>query len=160
MPYADAVHRREYERHRDRRAYDKWRYRTNPERRAKNIAAAKAQHASLMRTTTPQQRTARMRHFPSRSFVARRREHLRRRYRLTVEQWNARFDAQGSRCAICSATESGWKRGWHTDHDHGSGEVRGILCHLCNRTLGQLKDDPMRFQAFIDYLRGKPHPRP
>lgn len=66
---------------------------------------------------------------------------LRRKYGLTIQQWDERFRAQGSCCAICKATEPGTSRGWCTDHDHETGEVRGILCHRCNRLLGMLGDN-------------------
>lgn len=78
----------------------------------------------------------------------------RRKYGLTQEQWNALFAAQNSCCAICEAVESGSKRGWHTDHCHTSGRVRGILCHHCNFMVGNAKDNPERLEAAARYLRG------
>ena len=66
-------------------------------------------------------------------------QHLRK-YGITAAQWDAIFAAQGNQCGACRATEPGG-RGWHTDHDHNTGAVRGILCHRCNVTLGNLGDD-------------------
>lgn len=65
--------------------------------------------------------------------------HLKR-YGITSAEWDAMFEAQGRRCAACGSTEPNNKRGWHTDHDHNTGVVRGILCHHCNVTLGKLGD--------------------
>jgi len=149
MPYKDADKRSAYDKARDRRAYDKARYHNDPERRAYAIAKAKRARARLVARTTPQERTALMRHFPCRSPIKRRAEHIKKRYGMTIEAWEALFAAQGRCCAICKADESGWKRAWHTDHDHVTGKVRGILCHPCNRTLGRLEG---RLEAFVSYL--------
>ena len=60
---------------------------------------------------------------------------LKQTYGLTIVEWGKLFSAQGGRCAIClSTTTTG--RNWHTDHDHSTGKVRGILCHRCNTALG------------------------
>lgn len=67
--------------------------------------------------------------------------HLKYKYGITAEQWDAMFAAQGSCCAACRSADPKHKRGWHTDHDHNTGAVRGILCHRCNVTLGNLGDD-------------------
>jgi len=40
------------------------------------------------------------------------------------------------------------------DHCHEGGQVRGLLCHNCNRALGLLKDDVDTLQKAIDYLGG------
>ena len=39
------------------------------------------------------------------------------------------------------------------DHDHTTGEVRGVLCDKCNRLLGSAKDDISILQSAIDYLK-------
>jgi hypothetical protein len=157
MPYKDEAKRSAYDKGRDRSAYEKARY---LKRKEYVKAHAKASYARIKARLTPEQLAERVRNFPCRSPAARRKEHIKGRYGLTIEQWQAMFDAQGRKCAICRRTDSGWKRGWHTDHDHETGRLRGILCHLCNRTLGNY--GPSRFQAFIDYLTRPPlapHPK-
>ena len=78
---------------------------------------------------------------------------------LTVEEWDHLFTAQGYACAVCGSLTSGRKNGqWCTDHDHVTGNVRGILCNGCNIAAGQLKDDPKRCLLLAKYLekaRGK-----
>ncbi len=64
---------------------------------------------------------------------------LRRNYGISLVEWDALFEAQIRRCAICGSASPSSTKGWHTDHDHVSGKVRGILCHPCNTTLGRLE---------------------
>jgi hypothetical protein len=80
-----------------------------------------------------------------------RRAQVKRKYGLTEATWDALFASQGRACAICKAEESATRR-WHTDHCHGTGTVRGILCQHCNLMLGHAKDDPSRLAAAIEYL--------
>ena len=61
-----------------------------------------------------------------------RRWYLLNKYGMTPEQWTALFDKQNKSCAICETKVS---KSWHTDHNHITGQVRGILCHVCNRIL-------------------------
>lgn len=75
------------------------------------------------------------------------------KYGLTPESWRELWDSQGQQCAICGAKDNGKKR-FHVDHDHVSGEVRGILCTTCNGGIGQLQDDPdVVFKAFVYLTR-------
>lgn len=39
------------------------------------------------------------------------------------------------------------------DHDHETGEIRGILCEYCNRALGMVKDDVAVLENMINYLK-------
>lgn len=73
-------------------------------------------------------------------------------FRLTPEQWDALFEAQGRRCAICHSTDPGSKYGWNTDHCHKTGKVRFILCAHCNRGLGAFKDSPELMRRAADAL--------
>lgn len=73
--------------------------------------------------------------------------HLRRTYGLSAADLAALLDEQRGVCAICETRPA-----VHVDHDHLSGDVRGVLCFPCNVALGQLKDDVALFRKAIDYL--------
>lgn len=77
---------------------------------------------------------------------------LRANYGITPEQWTALFVSQGERCGCCRSTDPGSKRGWHTDHNHTTGRVRGILCHGCNHMLGGARDSVSILAAGVRYL--------
>lgn len=76
--------------------------------------------------------------------------HLKRRYGLTEAEVSQMIQAQGGTCAVC------WEgKPEHVDHDHVTGEIRGILCFNCNGGLGQFKDDVSRLINAIAYLEGR-----
>lgn len=78
-----------------------------------------------------------------------RKRHLKR-YNITPKDWENIFNEQGRVCAICKCEQPA--RAWNTDHDHQTGEVRGILCESCNVLLGNAKDNVTILLAAIDYL--------
>ena len=53
-------------------------------------------------------------------------------------------------CEICDRTTPGGRGGWHVDHDHATGRVRGILCVACNAVLGRI--EKRGIPRFIHYL--------
>jgi len=77
------------------------------------------------------------------------------RYGLSVAQYDAMCERQGGKCAICGLppdrnnTRSGTL---HVDHCHKTGMVRGLLCWLCNSSLGGFRDERARLLAAIAYL--------
>lgn len=73
-----------------------------------------------------------------------------RAYGITLEQYEALAVAQGGCCAICHQPPT--KQRLHVDHDHATGIIRGLLCMPCNRAIGNLKDDPERARALLEYL--------
>lgn len=75
------------------------------------------------------------------------------KYGITIEQWEAKFDAQGRCCGICRATTPGGDKGWHTDHCHLDGYFRGILCFRCNVGLGYFRDKAELLCSAADYLK-------
>ncbi len=75
-----------------------------------------------------------------------------KRYGITPEEWDALFEKQGKRCAICG-TNAAWR--WDTDHCHSTKRVRGILCHMCNMGLGAFRDSQNALLEAARYLGRK-----
>jgi hypothetical protein len=80
------------------------------------------------------------------------------KYGISPEQYLAMIDAQKGKCAICNEAPSS-ERGLHVDHDHVTGQVRGLLCHHCNVALGSFREDESLLLSAIDYIR-KAHTLP
>ena len=62
------------------------------------------------------------------------------------------FISQEGKCAICGREEERFARSLHVDHDHKTGQVRGLLCHGCNVGMGSMGDDIGVLQKSIEYL--------
>ena len=75
------------------------------------------------------------------------------RYGITKERYDELLAEQGGGCAICGTSEPGGRdKVWQVDHCHNSNKVRGLLCGLCNRGLGQFRDDVDRLRSAVRYL--------
>jgi hypothetical protein len=61
---------------------------------------------------------------------------LERRYGITRDEYEELKAGQGHKCALCHTDLAGLGRSVHVDHDHDTGEVRGILCIECNLLIG------------------------
>jgi hypothetical protein len=94
---------------------------------------------------------------------------LKRHYGITVKFYDWLLAEQGSVCAACRMPETvihrrGGKvprpRALAVDHDHVTGEVRGLLCQRCNAAEGQLQSSPARTRALLRYNLGEPSPPP
>jgi Recombination endonuclease VII len=62
--------------------------------------------------------------------------HMQQRYGLLPGQYRAMLDEQGGRCFICGGTPRANRR-LVLDHDHQTGEPRGLLCGACNTFLAR-----------------------
>lgn len=84
-----------------------------------------------------------------------RKYHLKKTYGITDEQYWAMFESQGRRCAICQVQPT--KKRLAVDHNHKTGEVRGLLCSRCNgNLLPILEHHPERAAAAFLYLADPP----
>lgn len=73
-----------------------------------------------------------------------------KRYGLTQLQFQLMSDLNVGRCVICQRPP---KRGrLVVDHNHKTGQVRGLLCRDCNLMVGHGKDDPTLLRAAAAYL--------
>jgi hypothetical protein len=79
-----------------------------------------------------------------------------KRYGITGEQYDQIYEAQGRACAICR-TSTGASKRLAVDHNHETGEVRGLLCGKCNhRLLGAAHDTTDILKRAIEYLENPP----
>lgn len=86
-----------------------------------------------------------------------RRGYLKRKYGLTPERFEELLILQEHKCAICKTQAPGGRvLNWTVDHDHETGEVRGLLCSECNWALGGFKDDPLLLEQALRYLINPP----
>lgn len=79
-----------------------------------------------------------------------------RRFRdfgITSEEYNTLYSNQDGRCAICLKKEKDCQqKTLCVDHDHKTGEVRGLLCHGCNTGIGRMEDNIETLKNAIKYL--------
>lgn len=76
---------------------------------------------------------------------------FKRKYGISLERYNELFKIQGGVCAICGGNRG--KRRLAVDHDHATGTVRGLLCGLCNITVGLVEDSEILLEKTRLYLR-------
>ena len=87
--------------------------------------------------------------------VSDRKSHLRRKFGISLEDYEQLLQDQGGRCAICERPPRE-DIALHVDHEHGTGRIRGLLCFRCNNALGDLGDSRERLDAAAEYLDRTP----
>lgn len=71
--------------------------------------------------------------------LAQRANRLKTRYWPNLNMWQALAEyerllaGQEYRCRICEVDQSQYDSAFHVDHCHKTGQVRGLLCMVCNR---------------------------
>jgi len=79
-----------------------------------------------------------------------RRQNLKRKFRITLEQYDKILKEQEGICIICKVPPNGANLA--VDHDHNTGKIRGLLCNKCNNGLGCFNDNIFKLKAAINYL--------
>lgn len=79
------------------------------------------------------------------------------KYGITIEDYEDLYVKQGGVCAICGAPPAGpgTNHGHRlkVDHDHATGEVRGLLCNTCNLLLGRYERYRKEVTSYLDQNR-------
>jgi len=82
-----------------------------------------------------------------------------KRYGMSIEEFELLLESQNSKCAICEkGFGEGRREGACVDHCHETGNVRGLLCFLCNVSIGGFRDDPetvMKAAAYLERHKNK-----
>lgn len=75
-----------------------------------------------------------------------------RRFGITLEQYNILLKEQDNKCAICLKPAASLNKRLAVDHDHKTGEIRGLLCNFCNHRLIGKHRDADKFIRAANYL--------
>lgn len=86
---------------------------------------------------------------------------MRSKHGMTLDEFDAMFEAQGGCCAICKREPKDGDNRYPIDHDHRCCPERkscercrrGILCDHCNRALGLFGDDVEVLLQAVAYLQ-------
>jgi hypothetical protein len=79
---------------------------------------------------------------------------LQQRYGITLDDYHTLLAKQQGKCAICGKAETPLK----VDHNHQTGKVRGLLCHLCNAMIGCAREEIAILASAAAYLYAEAHP--
>jgi hypothetical protein len=74
-----------------------------------------------------------------------------RSYGISTEEYDQMLLDQNGVCYICNKKPSD-KRALDIDHNHETGEVRGLLCSQHNRAIGLFDDSINLLAKAIEYL--------
>jgi hypothetical protein len=81
---------------------------------------------------------------------------LRKKYGISVEEYEALLEKQKGVCAIC-LRRCVTGRSLAVDHDHETRVIRGLLCMKCNRAISLLLEDPDVLYRGAEYLWRSKH---
>ena len=84
--------------------------------------------------------------------------YLKRKYNMTLEQYTTLLKSQNNVCAICKNSEvrkanNGKVMKLSVDHNHITGQNRGVLCNKCNLVLGNSDEDIDRLLKTVEYIK-------
>lgn len=79
-----------------------------------------------------------------------------RMHGISEEEYLLMYEIQDGACAICGNTQSIKHNGkvisLSIDHNHDTGQVRGLLCHHCNAMIGHAREDVDLLKKAIKYI--------
>ena len=83
--------------------------------------------------------------------------YLKSAYNITLKEYDEMLAKQNNLCLICGSDYPGKQGRFVVDHNHTTGEVRGLLCNQCNVGLGALKDSPSLLLKAAQFLIDRGH---
>lgn len=83
---------------------------------------------------------------------------IKRNYGITLEECTKMWHIQNNSCAICMKNIKPGV-GSAIDHNHKTGEIRGLLCQKCNAGLGMFDDNILILSNAISYIKRFERPK-
>jgi len=86
---------------------------------------------------------------------------LERTYGIKENEYKRLLKSQKGVCFICQRDPRSFKvrkyrHNLCVDHDHNTGEIRGLLCRHCNTQISRwLQDDPDKIKRVLKYFERK-----
>lgn len=87
--------------------------------------------------------------------TARQKCRLKQNFNISLEVYYEMLEKQNHCCAICGKHENKLKKRLAIDHNHKTGEIRGLLCSNCNLAISLFDDDQTILYKAINYLKCK-----
>ena len=81
----------------------------------------------------------------------------KQKYGITLEEYDEILADQGGCCLICKRDTPNGQGRFVVDHNHETGEVRGLLCSTCNTGLGNFMDNPDFLLSAYHYIKENGH---
>lgn len=83
-----------------------------------------------------------------------RKKYIENSFNISYSLYEELQEKQSNLCAICGNPEISTRNSYLCiDHNHSTGEVRGLLCNKCNRGLGLFEDNQELLIKAITYLK-------
>lgn len=117
--------------------------RTTPERRKETLA----------KYNNSEKRKAAMRMYYAKNKEQSINKAMMKNYGITLTEYNRMLKEQKDCCYICKIHKDTQSRRLHIDHNHKTGKVRALLCHYCNATIGNAREDIKRLTSIVSYLK-------
>jgi hypothetical protein len=127
--------------------------------RAKRLAYRRAWAEKNREKLAEQSRQSKAKHREQVNARARARYYRRRdeelarhrlaKYGMDQSTYDVLVAAQDGRCPICGERPT---INLSVDHDHYTGQIRGLICNDCNIAIAKAKDSPTLLRAMADYL--------
>lgn len=114
---------------------------STPEEKEKLNSYGRAKYEELKMTPTKFEARADRNYFSK----------IKRMFGISKEEYIQLFDSQRGRCDICGAKPAD-RSHLGVDHNHASGQIRGLLCSLCNLAVGNVKDSPEIGRKLVSYI--------
>lgn len=79
---------------------------------------------------------------------------LKHLYGITLQEFNEKLLKQSNKCDICIVSENKLSNGkiqnFVVDHCHSTGQVRGLLCHDCNKNVGVIEKWKLEIESYLN----------